>query len=85
MSWLPDQLIRSAGPPETGAVHTSGVGESQLVHARVPPSGESRGLLTRIRSLVTRQARPIVPSSRSGASQTSSSATKVSSEPRTCG
>ena len=68
---------RRLGPPSAGATCTSGSTSRQLVQARWVPSAENRGELTVTWSADTRQARPPP----SGASHTSSSATKVTNSP----
>ena len=77
----PHQVRRRVVPPSTGAVKTSDTFSRVEVHATCVPSGDSRGEVTGAWSADTRQARPPA----SGATQTSSSATKETTSPDTCG
>ncbi len=61
MSVLPQYVSRREAPPSTGTRYTSGSRLRQVVKAMVAPSGEKRGCPTRVRSAVTRQARPGAP------------------------
>ncbi len=77
----PQCVSRSPSPPSISAANTSAAPSLVPVHAMRAPSGENLGYDTETRSAVKRQALPPV----SGASQTSSSATKVTRSPCRCG
>ena len=75
--WVPQYVSRSPCEPSSSAANTSEAPSRLLVQARWPPSGENLGFDTGVRSAVNLQARPPV----TGASQTSSSATKATRSP----
>ncbi len=54
----PQWVSRRAAPPSTGTRWISGSRLRQFVYAMWRPSGEKRGCPTRVRSTVSRQARP---------------------------